>query len=50
MMKLGDPEIARAKVQDIPDIRVEVLDTRHLIGAEQPEQVNAFIIEFFEQR
>ena len=47
---VGDPEIARAKVQDIPDIRVEVLDTGHLIGAEQPEQVNALIIEFFEQR
>lgn len=46
---VGDPEIARAKVQDIPDIRVEVLDTGHLIGAEQPQRVNELIIEFFEQ-
>jgi hypothetical protein len=26
-----------------------VLDTGHLIGAEQPEQVNALILEFFGQ-
>ena len=43
---VGDPEAARALVQDIPDIRVEVLDTGHLIGAEQPEKVNALILEF----
>jgi len=45
---VGDPENARALAQDIPDIRVEVLDTGHLIGVEQPEQVNALIIEFLE--
>jgi pimeloyl-ACP methyl ester carboxylesterase len=44
---VGDPENARALVQDIPDIRVEVLDTGHLIAAEQPQQVNALILEFF---
>jgi pimeloyl-ACP methyl ester carboxylesterase len=47
---VGDPEVARALVQDIPDIRVEVLGTGHLIGAEQPEQVNKLILEFFEGR
>ena len=45
---VGDPAKATALVQDVPDIRVEVLDTGHLIGAEQPEQVNALIIEFCE--
>jgi pimeloyl-ACP methyl ester carboxylesterase len=45
---VGDPAKARALVQDIPDIRVEVLDTGHLIGAEQPEQTNTLIIEFCE--
>ena len=45
---VGDPAKATALVQDIPDIRVEVLDTGHLIGAEQPEQANALIIEFCE--
>jgi pimeloyl-ACP methyl ester carboxylesterase len=43
---VGNPEIAKAKVQDIPDIRVEVLDTGHLIGAEQPEKVNTILIKF----
>jgi pimeloyl-ACP methyl ester carboxylesterase len=46
---VGDPEIARAKVQDIPDIRVEVLDSGHLIGAEQSEQVNALLTEFLQE-
>jgi pimeloyl-ACP methyl ester carboxylesterase len=45
---VGDPEIARAKVQDVPNIQVDVLDSGHLIGAEQPEQVNALLTEFFE--
>jgi pimeloyl-ACP methyl ester carboxylesterase len=44
---VGDPDAARALVQDIPDVRVEVLDTGHLIAAEQPEQVNALLLEFF---
>jgi pimeloyl-ACP methyl ester carboxylesterase len=43
---VGDPARARALVQDMQDLRVEVLDTGHLIGAEQPEPVNALIIEF----
>jgi len=47
---VGDPENARALAQDIPDLRVEVLDTGHLIGVEQPEPVNALILEFFEER
>jgi pimeloyl-ACP methyl ester carboxylesterase len=46
---VGDPQVARAKVQDIPDIRVEVLDSGHLIGAEQPEQVNALITQFLQE-
>ena len=37
---------ATALVQDTPDIRVEVLDTGHLVGAEQPQQANALILEF----
>lgn len=46
---VGDPEAARDLVQDVPDIRVEVLDTGHLIGAEQPEKVSALILKFFEE-
>jgi hypothetical protein len=33
-------------VQDIPDIQVEVLNTGHLIGAEQPEKINELLSEF----
>jgi pimeloyl-ACP methyl ester carboxylesterase len=43
---VGDPAKATALVQDIPDIRVEVLDTGYLVGAEQPQQVNTLILEF----
>ena len=46
---VGDPEVARALVQDIPDIQVEVLNTGHLVGAEQPEQANRLIIEFLKE-
>ncbi len=46
---VGDPAKATALVQDMQDVRVEVLDSGHLIGAEQPEQANALILEFFEQ-
>lgn len=45
---VGDPKAARELVQDIPDVRVEVLNAGHLMGTELPEQVNALIIEFFE--
>jgi pimeloyl-ACP methyl ester carboxylesterase len=45
---VGDPARATALVQDMPDIRVEVLDAAHLMGAEKPEQVNALLIQFFE--
>ena len=47
---VGDPENARQLAQDVPDLRVEVLDSGHLIGVEQPEQVNELILEFFEAR
>jgi pimeloyl-ACP methyl ester carboxylesterase len=44
---VGDPVAARELVQDIPDVRVEVLETGHLIAGEQPEQTNALLLEFF---
>ena len=45
---VGDPAAARALVQDVPDVRVEVVEAGHLMGGEQPEQVDALITEFFE--
>ena len=43
---VGDPVKAEALVQDMPEVRIEVLDAGHLMGAEQPQQVNALILEF----
>jgi pimeloyl-ACP methyl ester carboxylesterase len=43
---VGDPRVSRALTQDIPDVRVKVLDTGHLIAVEQPQQVNQLIIGF----
>ncbi len=43
---VGDPEVARELVQDIPDIRFEVLEAGHLMAGEEPEQTNALILEF----
>ncbi len=47
---VGDPEMAKKRVQDVPDMRVEVLNTGHLIGVEQPDRVNALILEFLAER
>ncbi len=44
---VGDPEAAKALVQDIPDVRAETVAAGHLMGAEIPEQVNALIMDFF---
>jgi len=46
---VGDPEAAKALVQDIPNVQVEVVEAGHLMGGEQPEQVNALITGFFEE-
>jgi pimeloyl-ACP methyl ester carboxylesterase len=46
---VGDPESARALVQDIADVRVEIVDAGHLMAAELPEQVNALITGFFNE-
>jgi pimeloyl-ACP methyl ester carboxylesterase len=45
---VGDPEAARKLVQDIPDVQVEVVEAGHLMGAEVPDQINQYILQFFE--
>lgn len=45
---VGDPQKATVLVKDIPEVRVEVVNAGHLMGAELSAQVNALIIEFFE--
>ena len=42
----GDPEAVKELAQNIPDIRIEVLDTGHLIGIEGADQVNPVLLEF----
>jgi pimeloyl-ACP methyl ester carboxylesterase len=44
---VGDPEVATAVVQDIPNVQVEVVEAGHLMGAEAPETVNQLILDFF---
>lgn len=44
---VGDPRAATRLVQDMPDVRVEVVDAGHLMGAEAPGRVNPLIRDFF---
>jgi pimeloyl-ACP methyl ester carboxylesterase len=44
---VGDPEAARNLVQDMPDVRVEVVSAGHLMAAELPAQVNSLVLDFF---
>jgi pimeloyl-ACP methyl ester carboxylesterase len=44
---VGDPKAAETLVQDIPDVRVEIVEAGHLMAAELPEQVNGLILGFF---
>lgn len=46
---IGDAEKAKALAENIPDVRVEIVESGHLIGAELPKIVNPMIIEFFEE-
>lgn len=46
---VGDPEVARELVQDILNVRVEIVEAGHLMGAELPDQVNTLVMEFFEE-
>jgi pimeloyl-ACP methyl ester carboxylesterase len=44
---VGDPEAAKALVQDVPDVRVEIVEAGHLMGGEVPEECNQLILNFF---
>jgi pimeloyl-ACP methyl ester carboxylesterase len=45
---VGNPENTRKLVQDIPNFRVELLDTGHLISAEKPNRFNQLVYDFLE--
>lgn len=46
---VGSPSAARALVQDIPDVRVKVLDAGHLIAAERPAETDSILLAFFRE-
>ncbi len=46
---VGDPAAAKALVQDVPDVRVEIVEAGHLMGGEIPEVCNQLILDFFGQ-
>ncbi len=43
---VGSPARSMKAAQDIPDIRVEVLDAGHLVSAERPEEFNRLVLDF----
>jgi len=43
---VGNPDKAGQHVQGMADIQVEVLDTGHLISAEEPDRFNELVIRF----
>ena len=44
---IGDAEKAKTLAENIPDVRVEIVESGHLIGAEIPDIVNPAMHEFF---
>jgi pimeloyl-ACP methyl ester carboxylesterase len=45
---VGDPQKARELVQDISDVDVKIVPAGHLMGAELPDEVNGYILDFFD--
>jgi pimeloyl-ACP methyl ester carboxylesterase len=45
----SDPETVKPLANHVPNIQIEVLDTGHLIGVEQPEAVNDLLVSFLEE-
>jgi pimeloyl-ACP methyl ester carboxylesterase len=46
---VGDPKKVIPLARNIPDIRIEILNTAHCIWIERPDRINALIFEFLEQ-
>jgi pimeloyl-ACP methyl ester carboxylesterase len=43
---VGDPEAAKALVQDMQNVQVEIVEAGHLMGGEIPEDCNQLILNF----
>lgn len=46
---VGDPGFVKPLAENVPDIRIEVLPSGHLIGGEMPEETNKLLLEFLEE-
>ena len=46
---IGDAQKAKALAENIPNARVEIVDSGHLIGAEVPDIVNPMMVKFFQE-
>lgn len=46
---IGAPERVKRRVQNLPQVQIEVIDAGHLMAIERPDAVNARMLEFFER-
>ena len=46
---IGDAEKAKTLAENIPDVRVEIVESGHVIGVELPDVVNPAMLEFFNE-
>jgi len=44
---VGNPQVAKDKVQDIAGVRVEIVEAGHLMCGELPEKCNQFMLDYF---
>lgn len=45
---VGDPQKAAIMVQDVPDVKVEIVNAGHLMGGEIPNEINSLVLDFLE--
>jgi pimeloyl-ACP methyl ester carboxylesterase len=46
---IGDAGKAKALAENMPDVRVEIVESGHLIAAEIPDVVNSMMVKFFQE-
>jgi pimeloyl-ACP methyl ester carboxylesterase len=46
---IGDAENAKTLAENIPDVRVEIVESGHMIGVELPDIVNQAMLKFFDE-
>ena len=47
---IGDAQKAKTLAENIPDVKIEIVESGHVIGAELPEVVNPAILGFFQDK